>query len=709
MLQRNITLAPATIVRLCSDIIIKPNGQNSVLEIGNFPTSGFTGHDRNKPEKMKREEALEDLKEYARQINLPILYLGSDDLVKDQYAEDVREIAGLVDADKGSEVYFSNVDNLIIKINSLPNKEFNAADLSTYKCIVLLLTHVSVSFYDITKTQMPNVNIDELRKLSNVMLVDDNHINIPGVVFSGKITTNLLLNKEFKPNTLVLPRVYHAQLADEIISHFSPAKKILIKPSNSARGIGIIAVSLEDRAMLDKELQLLLKWNLLSSDITAARAKMQCDKVMQPLYYWYEHNLTEHPLAILQEFTESKPIMLEQHAYQAVTRVVFTYIHNNGENIFLIHGNPYLKIAAENMQSNNLRAALISKVHDNTGPQPTILTDKTEVTGINQQIVACFTDFFSKALKFGNLYAFMQDALISKERSTQIYALMTIIKFGDITADTADKIKLILSENPDYIPHFFEILKTQNIIENEKSILYQLTNDLIAAYPSIAVKAMRNIRDLENNFNVLLETALLPQFENIWQSSSSESKLDLMFFLLNGTLIVHHPDLLQSSRHIVTSDEWNITINTKLRELVFSDDANVAFPVLHWIVDTAYSDIFFNKENFEKVLTKAPFHRDLQKICKDYLNQANPQTPTYRYISLFAHGRKMVKNYPEQEYLLEIPQIVEQGNAIIADYQRGFNVNSEAEETYNIFCLSRDSYKNIITLIRKELLKTNRL
>lgn len=135
---------------------------------------------------------------------------------------------------------------------------------------------------------------------------------------SDKNLTDGLFNtpelRAFRPKAIILPKKYTSTLAQEITAQI-PSKWLVIKPINSGRGNGIIMVN---KAHLDEELHKVLvdykNYQTPNNDISV--------KMDPPLSYdYWKADRNTHFL--VEEYCESKPILVNNKSYDATMRVIF--------------------------------------------------------------------------------------------------------------------------------------------------------------------------------------------------------------------------------------------------------------------------------------------------------------------------------------------------------------------------------------------------
>lgn len=143
---------------------------------------------------------------------------------------------------------------------------------------------------------------------------------------SNKSMTDSLFDtpaiKEARPKAVIYPKRYTRGLAKDILSKL-PADWLVIKPINSGRGNGIIMV---DREHLSQALHKVLIENKSkyppNNDYT-----FKPDTPMSYEYWKYDRNTR----FLVEEFAESKPIIVDNKPYDPTMRVIFIMQYEQGQ------------------------------------------------------------------------------------------------------------------------------------------------------------------------------------------------------------------------------------------------------------------------------------------------------------------------------------------------------------------------------------------
>lgn len=688
----------AAIFRLCVDMIEKPNGDIAVLEIGANPSSSFSGYDRHQPKWTKRQEAMRDIMQFANSHDLPIFLVGSENLLLDEVKEEVRQTAGLYWEGHNMQQQFyptDKIDDLISHIEKIPAKNFSPENLTSYRCIVICLTHIKSDMLDALPDMHGIDVLVKLRSIPDVILVDDKKDVYYDEIYDSKVITNTLLPAEFAPKTLILSRKYEPDLARKIITHFKPATKILIKPAHGSRGLGIIILSLNNEREVDQQLRDLLDPETIYQKNRHAISQLNINKEKNAEHYWMESTPIHEPVIILQEFIASKPVIINEQTYQAVTRFVFTVIHNNGQINILFHGNPYQKIASAPINAADEIAASISRVHDDKGPEPIIMTNRIEITELERQLTQCFQVFFQNALQYGSKQQIFSDFFTSGNAGLQTYAALESLEHVDLTPEVAAQIQTVIINQPNLLHTFYNKVSTLETIKDDTSQFYRLTKELLHHDLISAIHAKYPQYGVRKNYYKLLGTVLLPQIESLWQQSNLQQKYYLFILLVNCT------DYIRNDYDPIDfpSDTAKLSILNKLKELIYCNNQEVVIATLIWCAENEKGIMCSNNHY---TCTIHPLHNELGKVLNEY--EKNPEINVLlksyltfsRQFGGFRSTTIIIESLslnPEQA----IEKIIECSNIITAAYQQGIStqiLRVQIKEIYaRIFILMREIFE----------------
>ena len=259
------------------------------------------------------------------------------------------------------------------------DSKFNPFDIKTYKGIII-----------IKRFQPAPEELENFTKNHPDFLI----LNMATTKYaSDKNLTNRLFTtdqlKKFRPKCVVYPREYDPTLAQKIINDLQ-CNWFVIKPVNAARGNGILMVNKEH---LDTKLkQILFAYhNHLPYDNNYS-IKSNAPFVNE--YWRYDRN--SHFL--VEEYAESKTILVRDKPYDATMRVIFTLAYDQGQ-ISLTFLDAYWKrpVKALNEQA-NFREKHLSKHQPNFYESVGLEVSKEDLEAVKKLMRECMPEVYFNML-----------------------------------------------------------------------------------------------------------------------------------------------------------------------------------------------------------------------------------------------------------------------------------------------------------------------
>ncbi len=200
---------------------------------------------------------------------------------------------------------------------------------------------------------------------------------------SNKYETGLLFENQnlasYKPCFTILPKNYTPTLAHDIVQKIK-SPLLVIKPINASLGRGVVII---EPQKLDAILRIVLKQSSVSTDQEDA----------QNLSYW----VTDHEkFFIVEEFTQSKIIYVDNKPYDPTMRVAFVLFNNNGI-IQINFLDAYWKLPSQALNENS-SITQQHKSHIESGKQSSAPVDTHDFEIVKEQLSLLLPSLYLKIL-----------------------------------------------------------------------------------------------------------------------------------------------------------------------------------------------------------------------------------------------------------------------------------------------------------------------
>jgi len=294
------TINKADISCIIVDLKYNPYNANpiKILEFGRLEMSRFKGHN-----KLFTPGIIWDhFWDYLNSFGLPIWYAGQG------YSND-GTLRGLDYLKKIGGTHYHTFNELqkdIVFAQAIKREITKPTKIKNYNGIFISKCH--------TGTKLKKLQA----KYPNILIVNNKTVHYCA---SKHRASRLFEDKElqnFKPKWKTYPAKYTKNLANQILQDLE-TDKVVIKPTNSSKGKGVIII---DKDNLDKTLKNIFK--------NKENIKYHKDVAYN---YWLNHTRN---VFLVESFEESKPILINNKKYDATMRIIFILDHNNNKINFEI-------------------------------------------------------------------------------------------------------------------------------------------------------------------------------------------------------------------------------------------------------------------------------------------------------------------------------------------------------------------------------------